>query len=131
MRQVMRALPVLMALAVPTALLAADQIVKLYSEGKLVTCDPAARVRDGVTYAPLRAAVGAVGAHVDWNAESQTAVVCTETQCVPIRKRQGIIVNGSLLIPVRLLGEALGREVKWDAAARAVRVGPSRGTGLL
>ncbi len=106
--------------------LAADQIVKLYSGGKLVPCDPAARVREGVTYAPLRAAAEAVGAHVEWKAASQMALVCTDAQCVSVRKNQGIIVDGSLLIPVRLLSEALGRDVTWDAAAKAVRIGPGK-----
>jgi hypothetical protein len=101
---------------------AADEIVKVYVGGKLVNFSPAARVRNGTTYAPLRAAAQAVGADVKWSAATQTAVVCTDMACANIKKSQGIVVNGSLLIPVRLMSQALGREVTWDAATRSVRI---------
>lgn len=109
--------------ALATAALAADQMVSLYVGGKLVKCDPAARVRDGVTYAPLRAAAEAVGMEVKWDAAGQTASLCAPGRCVlPIKASQGIMVNGGLLIPVRLLGQALGRPVSYDPEAQAVRV---------
>ena len=103
--------------------LAADQLVSLYVGDRLVKCDPSARLRDGVTYAPLRAASEAVGLHVTWDAANQTASLCAPGRCVlPIRASQGIVVNNRLLIPVRLLGQALGRSVTWDAETQAVRV---------
>ncbi|MGE5530921.1 MAG: stalk domain-containing protein [Bacteroidota bacterium] len=109
--------------ATATAVLAADQIVSLYVGDKLVKCDPAARVRDGVTYAPLRAASEAVGMEVKWDAASQTASLCAPGRCVlPINANQGIMVEGGLLIPVKLLGQALGRPVTYDAKAQAVRI---------
>ena len=111
-----------------TALWAAEDLVSLYVGGKEVHCNPAARVRNGVTYAPLRAAAEAVGAHVTWNAKSQTAIICTDTRCVPIKASQGITINGSILIPVRLMSEALGRQVTWDPANKAVHIGASKKT---
>ena len=99
-----------------------DVIVPVYVDGKLASMSPAARVRGGTTYAPLRAAATAVGATVKWQAASQTAVVCSGDRCVPIRKDQGIIVDNQLLVPVRMMGEALACQVKWDAGARAVRI---------
>lgn len=122
MKNIRILLGLLLLAALASNALAADQLVKLYANGKLVNCQPAARVRAGVTYAPLRAAGDAVGAHVTWEAKSRTAVVCSNNQCVPIRASQGINVEGSLLVPVRLLGEALGAKVTWDPAAQAVRV---------
>ena len=101
---------------------AADVLVGVYVGGKLVPMEPAARVRSGVTYGPLRASAEAVGAHVQWNAASHTATICTDTRCVPIKQSQGIMVGNSILIPVRLMSEALGRKVTWDAAAKAVRI---------
>lgn len=105
-----------------TAATAADLLVNVYVGGKAVSFNPQARVRSGVTYAPLRAAAEAVGAHVEWSAANRTATICTDDRCVPIRQSQGIMVGSSMLIPVRLMSEALGREVKWDAAASAVRI---------
>lgn len=100
----------------------ADQIVSVYVSGKRMDFNPSARVRSGVTYAPLRGAAQAVGAHVEWNAASQSATVCLEDRCVPIKASQGIMVNNSILIPVRLMSEAIGRQVTWDPAAGAVRI---------
>lgn len=112
---------VVLFVAVTTAW-SADQLVSMYVGGKKVDCNPAARVHDGITYAPLRAAAEAVGAHVQWSAATQTVTICTENQCVQLKASQGIMVNNSLLIPVRLMGEALGRKVAWDSAANAVRI---------
>lgn len=101
---------------------AGDVLVKVYVDGKLKDFRPSARVRSGVTYAPLRAAAEAVGAEVKWNAEEQMAVVCVGSQCVAIRKDQGIIVDGRLLIPLRLMAEALNCKVGWDPGAKAVTI---------
>lgn len=106
-----------------TAASAADQLVSLYVGGKLVKCDPSARVRDGVTYAPLRPAAESLAMEVTWDAANQTASLCAPGRCVlPIKASRGIMVEGGLLIPVRLLGQALGRPVTYDAQAKAVRV---------
>ena len=50
------------------------------------------------------------------------AVICRGPACVPIKKSDGIIVDNQLLVPLRLLGEALGAEVAWDANKRAVLI---------
>ncbi|MEI6503576.1 MAG: copper amine oxidase N-terminal domain-containing protein [Armatimonadota bacterium] len=108
--------------AVSTAAWSADQLVSLYVGGKKVNCQPEARVHNGVTYAPLRASSQAVGAHVEWNGQAQTATVCLSDRCVPIRAKQGLMVDGALLLAVRLMSEALGRPVSWDAKANVVRI---------
>ena len=101
---------------------AEDMLVPVYVDGTLRKFKPRARVRDGTTYAPLRAAAEAVGAEVKWHAASQTAIVCLDTRCVPVRKDQGIMVEGRLLIPLRLMAAALACDVSWDAGAKAVRI---------
>lgn len=111
-----------LALAAAVAAWPADQIVNVFVGGKRVAMQPAARVRNGVTYAPLRAAAEAVGAHVDWSAQAQRATICIKDRCVPIKPSQGIMVDDAILIPVRLVSQALGRKVAWDAAAQAVRI---------
>lgn len=115
-------LPGVLLVVMAAAAWPADQVVSVYVSGKLVAMQPAARIRNGVTYGPLRGAAEAVGAHVEWNAASRTATICTDTRCVPIKQSQGIMVDNSILIPVRLMSEALGRKVTWDAAARAVHI---------
>jgi hypothetical protein len=101
---------------------AADQSVAVYVDGKLLKCTPAALVRDGVTYVPLRAAADAVKGEVTWQPKSQMAVVCRGGQCVPIKKTQCIEVGGSLLVPLKLVGTALKCEVQWDPKSKSVRI---------
>lgn len=108
--------------AMLTAAWSADMLVSVYVGGKKMSFNPQARVRGGLTYAPLRAAAESVGAHVDWVASTRTANICTDDRCASIKQSQGIMVGNSILIPVRLMSEALGREVKWDPAARAVMI---------
>jgi hypothetical protein len=115
-------LAALVLLSVAGSVWPADQLVSLYVGGKKVNCNPAARLRGGATYAPLRAAAEAIGAHVQWNAANQSATICTADRCVPIKATQGIMVNNAILIPVRLMSEALGRQVTWDAKAHVVRI---------
>lgn len=100
----------------------ADTLVAVYVDGKKQDFVPAARVREGKAYAPLRAAAEAVGADVKWVEAQQMAVVCKKDRCVNIRKTEGIIVEGRLLIPVRLMAEALQAQVIWDSERKAVLI---------
>ncbi len=102
---------------------AADALVDVYVDGNKQSFDPGARLRAGTTYAPLRAAVDAVGASVQWVEAEQLAVVQKGEQTANINKSQGIIVTGRLLIPLRLMAEALQIQVTWDSACKAVLIG--------
>lgn len=117
-----RVLFVALVITLVLTALAADQIVSVYIDGERQSFDPAARVHDGRTYAPLRASSESVGADVDWKAEQQMAVICRGASCVAIQKSDGIIVDDHLLVPLRILSEAVGCSVEWDAQAKAVRI---------
>ena len=112
---------VILLLAV-TNVVRADALVKVYIDGKKQDFSPAARVRAGRAYAPLRASADAVGASVKWIEAQQMAVVCKTVRCIIIKKSEGIIVEGRLLIPLRLMGEALEAQVRWDAEQKAVLI---------
>jgi len=115
----------IMALTLAAALAAgawADTLVDVYVNGTKQDFSPAARVREGTTYAPLRAAAEAVGADVKWIESEQVAIICRADACAIIRKQQGIIVSGRLLIPVRLMAEALDAKVSWDGQRKAVMI---------
>ncbi len=100
----------------------ADTLVDVYVNGEKQDFSPAARVWEGTTYAPLRAAAEAVGAEVKWIESQQVAIICQADACAIIRKQQGIIVSGRLLIPVRLMAEALDAKVSWDGQRKAVMI---------
>ncbi len=116
---------VVMALTLAVVLAAsayADTLVGVYVNGTKQDFSPAARMREGTTYAPLRAAAEAVGAEVKWIESEQLAIICQADACAIIRKQQGIIVSGRLLIPVRLMAEALDAKVSWDGQRKAVLI---------
>lgn len=100
----------------------AASIVDVYVDGKKRDFRPEARIVNGKTYAPLRATAEAFHAKVTWYEDAKLASICRANSCVPIRQDQGITVDNQLLIPLRLLGEALGADVRWDATGRAVRI---------
>lgn len=118
--------PLLLTVVV-LAVWGADELVRVLVDGREQSFTPAARVRNGVTYAPLRASAEALGAKVEWNRKAQMAIVCAGNQCVPIKRSQGIIVDGSLLIPLRLMAQALKCDVKWYAPSRTVAIWTKEG----
>jgi len=116
---------IIMALVLVVALVAgawADTLVAVYVNGQKQEFAPAARVREGKAYAPLRAAAEAVGAEVKWIESEHIAMICQADTCVIIRKQQGIIVSGRLLIPLRLMAETLDAKVSWDGQQKAVMI---------
>jgi len=117
-----RAATIILLLLVVCGGAGADDIVAVYVDGKKTDFKPAARVRDGKSYAPLRAVSEALGAEVEWNAAAQMAIICRTDFCVPIKKSDGIIVENHLLVPLRLLSEALGAKISWDSTRRAVTI---------
>ena len=116
---------VIMALTLAAVLGAgawADTLVSVYVNGKKQDFAPPARVREGTTYTPLRAAAAAVGADVKWIESQQVVIICQADACAIIRKQQGIIVSGRLLIPVRLMAEALDAKVSWNGQRKVVMI---------
>lgn len=115
-------LVVFLAVVVTTTVFAGDVLVKVYVDGKLQSYDPAARLRGGTVYVPLRQGAESLGAQCKWQASNNIAQICSDAGCTLIRKREGIVVNGRLFLPLRRMGEALGAKVSWDADERAVRI---------
>ncbi len=116
---------IIMVLVLVVALAASawsDTLVGVYVNGQKQEFAPAARVREGKAYAPLRAAGEAIGAEVKWIESEQIAMICQGDACAIIRKQQGIIVSGRLLIPLRLMAEALDAKVSWDGQRKAVMI---------
>lgn len=101
---------------------AKDTMVKVYVDGKRQKYDPAARIRDGRTYVPLRQGAESLGFTVEWLEEMNGAKVCDDNGCLLISKSEGIIVKSRMFLPLRQMGEAFGAEVKWDSKKKAVMI---------
>ncbi len=101
---------------------AKDVAVNVYVNGKLQKYKPPARIRGGKTYVPLRQGAESLGFTAEWLAEQNMAKVCDESACLMIRKSAGIIVEGRMFLPLRMMGEAFGARVMWDAKKRAVMI---------
>ena len=106
-------------LIVPATSFAAES-TKTISGGQIV---------DGRTLLPLRSLFESLGAEVNWNAKSNTVIATkgstkveltinsktvkingmTKTLDVPAK-----LINGSTMVPVRFVSEALGAEVEWN-----------------
>jgi len=112
--------------------------VTLELNGKTLTgLDVPPTIIDGRTYLPYRAILTALGAEVEWDEGSKTAVAVKDgitikakigetymdvggqklTMDVPNR-----IVDGRTMIPVRYIAQALGSSVQWDAKTRTVKM---------
>ena len=117
-----KAVVIVVALVAVSAGMCADALVDVYVDGKEMDFKPQARVREGKTYAPLRATAESLGADVKWHPKQQMAVLCRGAACVSVKKSEGIIVADQMLVPLRILSEALGAGVKWDGAKQAVRI---------
>lgn len=109
-------------LLAPRAGWAEDQKVAVLVNGCPQEFDPAAFSRDGVSYVPLRQGVAAVGGTLEWDAVNSRAIITSGTKVAVVNKNQGLIVNGSMFIPLRMVGEALDCRVSWDGATRTVRI---------
>lgn len=109
-------------LLAPMVSWAEDQKVAVVVNGCPQDFNPAAFSREGVSYVPLRQGVAAVGGTLKWDAVNSRAIITSGAQVAVVKKSQGLIVNGSLFIPLRMVGEALDCRVSWDGATRTVRI---------
>jgi len=82
------------------------------------------------TMVPLRFIAEALGAKVDWDAESRTATVALDgkTLSVTIDKIAAgmdvpaMIINDRTMVPLRYIGEALGCDVVWSPDTRTIDI---------
>jgi hypothetical protein len=118
----MRCVTVMLLLLAAAAAIAADVQVPVYVDGQQVSLTPSALMRAGRTYVPLRGGAAAIGGKVTWDGAKREAMVCVGDRCTVIKAAQGINVDGHLLIPLRLMGEALGCGVQWNAQSHAVMI---------
>jgi hypothetical protein len=105
--------------------------------GKAVQIDAPAEIMNGRTFLPLRAISEALGAMVDWIAETQGITVTLGENTIGLQiGNTSAVVNGTVMtldaapyiknsrtmVPFRVIAEGLGATVEWDPALRIVTV---------
>jgi hypothetical protein len=105
--------------------------------GKAVQIDAPAEIVNGRTFLPLRAISEALGATVDWIAETQGITVTLGENTIGLQVgNTSAVVNGTVMtldaapyiknsrtmVPFRVIAEGLGATVEWDPALRIVTV---------
>jgi len=109
----------------------------VFVDGTKLTLPVAPRIVDGTTLVPMRAIFEAQGAEVTWDDAAQTVTAAKEDVTFTYKigdtkayingqtidlPAAGRIVEGSTLVPLRLISEALGSIVVWDEPARTIRI---------
>ncbi|WP_180994412.1 LysM peptidoglycan-binding domain-containing protein [Bacillus sp. Marseille-P3661] len=111
-----------------------DVIINI--DGEPTTFSQPPIIKDGVTYIPIRGVAEKLGASVWWNGDSKTvginsgntriaftvgstvANVNSEKLNVP----PSILVNGTVMVPLRFVSTALGLNVDWNGETRTVNI---------
>lgn len=139
-RLVLIALLLASLLIQPYSPVQAAPAIKLVIDGKAIASDMAPTIINGRTMVPIRVVSEKLGATVTWNEQNKTVNIVKNGRSVLLRVGSRLtdyiegeasynlsdvapqIVNSRTLVPLRLIGNALGVYVQWDNNTRTVRV---------
>jgi len=129
--------------------LSATQEIKLANvkiDGVLQKFDQSAIVKDGSTLVPLRGVFEGLGAKVEWNQVTQTVTgtkgstvikltvgksTATVNGKIVTLSAKAEIINGSTMVPLRFIAEALGAKVEWEAPTYTAVITSSGGSSVV
>ncbi|MEQ8167486.1 MAG: copper amine oxidase N-terminal domain-containing protein [Candidatus Eremiobacterota bacterium] len=115
--------------------LAAQEVIRVYIDGRELFFDVPPAQKDGYTLVPLRAIFNGLGATVKYDSNTRTITSNKGTTTVQltldstnayvngqIRKLDmpAMSINERTLVPLRFVGEAFGAKVKWDGKTRSI-----------
>ncbi|WP_166245396.1 copper amine oxidase N-terminal domain-containing protein [Paenibacillus turpanensis] len=115
----------------------ASSDITVYINGSQLNTDAPPMIENNSVLVPMRPLFEALGAEVAWIPETQTVVAELSHTKIEITigrwiaTKNGrdmglavpaVIKNQSTYVPLRFVGESLGAEVTWDAAARTVTI---------
>ncbi|ATP40676.1 hypothetical protein CSE16_11805 [Solibacillus sp. R5-41] len=123
----------------------ASSNITIYVNNEKQSYSNKAVLKGGSTLVPLRGIFEVLGAEVKWDQTSKTIDATKGTTKIWLKigskatkvngKTVNIdvpaqVVNGSTLVPLRFIGEALGAEVKWNQSSKTINItAPKEVTG--
>lgn len=111
---------------------------RLWVNGRYITGDVAPIVRNNRTLVPMRQVSEALGLDVEWNQETQQALVTIDDVVytfMPDKPYYGagdskvdmdtttVVYNNRIFLPLRVIAEATGSKVSWDQTSYTAVVG--------
>lgn len=133
------ALGMALVVSAPPSARAAENI-NMIIDGQRVETAPAPLIEDGRTLVPLRLISEQLGARVEWNGRERTVLILKGERSVRLRIDSRLaeyqaeakiydvcdvpprIVSDRTFVPLRLVSNALGVGVAWEASSRTVQV---------
>jgi N-acetylmuramoyl-L-alanine amidase len=121
----------------PSLVLGAEVPIKLYMNEKILNPEVAPRLVSGNTLVPVAIIAKELGSKVTWNeGKRQVTVVQGETNLLLTIDKRDIVINGknqtlevapviidgSTLLPVRIIGEKMGVQFNWDGPTNSVHM---------
>ena len=120
-----------------SAVYGGEKSISLQINGSEISAEVPPTVIDGRTMVPVRAIFEAVGANIDFNAETKTitakkgdttvnmtvgAKIATVNSKEVQLDAPAVIVNGRTLAPARFVAETFGYTVQWDSENKIVKI---------
>jgi uncharacterized protein YjdB len=114
-----------------------EEEIKVRINGALQNYPQPPVMINGNVMVPLRGIFEALGAEVRWDGGSQTITAVKGSITIVLQVGNSYatkngervyisepprVINGSTMVPVRFVSEALGAQVKWDSATRTVEI---------
>ena len=111
--------------------------ISLQINGSEISAEVPPTIIDGRTMVPVRAIFEAVGANIDFDAETKTITarkgyttvnMTVGANAVTVNNKEvqldapAVIVNGRTLAPARFVAETFGYTVQWDAENKIVKI---------
>lgn len=130
-------LSLMLLLAAIPVLYASDSAPAVFLDGNRLEFEVEPRIVDGSTLVPLRKIFESLGAKVDWAQETETVTATKvdtvitykigdthytkdgKTALIPVAGR---VIDGSTLVPLRFVGEALGATVGWEGNSSTITI---------
>lgn len=120
-----------------SAVYGGEKSISLQINGSEISAEVPPTVIDGRTMVPVRAIFEAVGANIDFDAETKTITarkgdttvnMTVGANAVTVNNKEvqldapAVIVNGRTLAPARFVAETFGYTVQWDAENKIVKI---------